>query len=295
MASQLHTYTAHVTWNGGREGNGSIRNDNSGQGFDLRVPPEFGGPGGALNPEELLTDAIAGCYSIIYGIVAGNRRLPFRGVQVEAVGTVDQSGVNFVYKSIALSPRITLGAEATDQDIATAVEMAHTADAYCIVTNAIRDKVQVSINPSVQREGTAPQETKPVTGDQSLSSSSSGSGASASSPGPVATGPGTGGTPQPDTAPKEETSYTGSEETEEAYPEAGEAEKPGSATGPEEGSGSGTASGSAISGTSLNTASPSGSGREVDVNPLNSEADDVTASSEETGDPEKMRVGAIPG
>lgn len=246
MASQLHTYTVHTRWSGGREGSGSIQNDNSGQGYEIRVPPEFGGPGGALNPEELLTDAISGCYSITFGIVAANRRIPVKSIEVETVGTVDQSGANFVYKSIALSPKITLAADATDQDIATAVDMAHKADAYCIVTNAVRGKVEVSIKPSVQREGQETQETKPVSGDQTMDSPYLAQGATsvtasqASASGGQGSGAGVpagdgGSAPsersaQPDTAPPDDTSYQGSQADEDAYPVAGDAEKPASAT-----------------------------------------------------------------
>jgi organic hydroperoxide reductase OsmC/OhrA len=46
MAILEHRYTADVTWNGGREGNGSITPGPSGQGFPINVPPEFGGEGG---------------------------------------------------------------------------------------------------------------------------------------------------------------------------------------------------------------------------------------------------------
>lgn len=304
MASQLHTYTVHTRWSGGREGSGSISNANSGQGYELRVPPEFGGPGGALNPEELLTDAISGCYSITFGIVAANRRIPVKSIEVEAIGTVDQSGVNFVYSSIALSPKITLAADATDQDIATAVDMAHKADAYCIVTNAIRDKVQVSISPSVQREGQETQETKPVSGDETLDSPAVATGATSvtGTSGTVASTSASDSAPeptaqaQPDTAPKDETSYEGTEQTEEAYPEAGDAPKPDSATGAGSNGGAGTSTeagstGSAKGGSEAATEKTDESG----VNPENSQADDKTASSEETGDPETMQVGAIPG
>ncbi|RYG42481.1 hypothetical protein EON79_18815 [bacterium] len=312
MASQLHTYTARVSWSGGREGSGSIQNDNSGQGYDIRVPTEFGGPGGALNPEELLTDAIAGCYSITYGIVVANRRLPVKGVEVQAVGTVDQSGANFVYKSIALSPKITLGAEATDQDIATAIDMAHKADAYCIVTNAIRDKVEVSIAPTVQREGEAAQETKPVSGDQTLDSpyvatgatTVTGSTASTSSENSgnasaSASQPST-GAPAADnsTAPPDAVSYEGDPQAEEVYGSAGDAAKPNSAT-----SESGAAP--AANGTEAGSTSSESTGSAVPLsddsdgvtgsNPENEDADDVTASSQQTGNPDSMQVGAVPG
>ena len=263
MASQLHTYTVTTRWSGGREGRGSIHNGNSEKGYDITVPPEFGGPGGALNPEELLTDAISGCYAITFGIVAANRRLPIREVVMESIGTVEQAGANFKYTSIALSPRIIVAADATDQDIATAVDMAHKADAYCIVTNAVRDRVNVSISPSVEREGQAPQGDKPVSGDQTMSETYVAHAVGeVSSPAPTSNNPADGYPPKGDTAPPAETSYTGSEKEEEVYGEAGDAPKP-------------------------NTATP-------DV-PANGNADAVSASETATGDPDAMKIGAVPG
>ncbi len=259
MASQLHTYTVTTRWSGGREGHGDIQNGNSGEGYPIAVPPEFGGPGGALNPEELLTNAISGCYAITFGIVAANRRLPIKEVVMESVGTVEQAGANFKYTSIALSPRIVLAADATDADIASAVDMAHKADAYCIVTNTVRDKVQVNISPSVEREGQSVQETKPVSGDQTLETTYTATAATAASP----ADPKDGGYPaKGDTAPSDDVSYEGSQADEDAYAEAGDAERP-------------------------TTAIPDA--------PANADVADVSATGSQTGDPETMRVGAVPG
>lgn len=151
MASQTHVYPVAVNWNGGRDGNGDITPAHSGKTIPINVPPEFNGPGGETNPEELLTSAVAGCYTITAGIVLTNRRLPLVSVRTEAEGQVDQQGANFTYKAIRLRPTITLEAGATDEQVAQAQEMAHKADAYCIVSNAVRGKVEITIEPTVVR------------------------------------------------------------------------------------------------------------------------------------------------
>lgn len=146
-----HEYPVTVQWQGGREGAGSVTADRSGTANTLSVPPEFQGPGAGTNPEELLASAIAGCYSITYGIVAGNRKLPFLGVETKAVGNVEQVGATFNYKSVVLRPTIRLAADATDEQVAVAEDMAHKADAYCIITNAVRGKVEITVEPTVVR------------------------------------------------------------------------------------------------------------------------------------------------
>jgi peroxiredoxin-like protein len=149
MPNQLHEYPVVVNWTGGRDGSGDVTPAASGVKIDLAVPPEFMGPGGATNPEELLTSAITGCYGITLGIVLSNRKLPLQGIRVESVGVVDQAGANFTYKSITLRPTITLAADATEDQIKVATELAHKADGYCIVTNAVRGKVEVTVEPTV--------------------------------------------------------------------------------------------------------------------------------------------------
>lgn len=152
MATNLHPYPIVVTWQGGRDGNGTLEAVNSGTKGTLAVPTEFMGPGGATNPEELLTSAVTGCYSITLGIITANRKLPVVNIRTEAVGTVEQNGASFVYTKVLIKPTITLSSDATDVQVEQATDLAHKADAYCIVTNAIRGKVEVSIEPSVVKE-----------------------------------------------------------------------------------------------------------------------------------------------
>jgi peroxiredoxin-like protein len=151
MATKLHEYPVVANWTGGRDGSGDLTPGHSGKTIPIAVPPEFDGPGGETNPEELLTSAVAGCYAITLGIITKNRRLPVASVKVEVVGVVDQQGANFTYKAITLRPTVTVEADATDEQVAQTEEMAHKADAYCIITNAVRGKVEISIEPTVVR------------------------------------------------------------------------------------------------------------------------------------------------
>ena len=152
MATKLHEYPVVANWTGGRDGSGDLTPAHSGKTIPINVPPEFDGPGGETNPEELLTSAVAGCYAITFGIVAKNRKLPVASVKVDALGQVDQQGMNLTYKSITIRPTITLEASATDEQITQTEDMAHKADAYCIITNAVRDKVAIAVEPTVVRQ-----------------------------------------------------------------------------------------------------------------------------------------------
>lgn len=147
----IHEYPVQVEWNGGRDGNGKWIAEHSSATMPIAVPPEFQGPGGATNPEELLTSAIVSCYSITFGIIAQNRKLPVQSLRVEATGQVEQNGPTFKYIGITIKPSITLAAEATDDHIKMADDMAHKADSYCIVTNAVRGNIEIKVEPQVNR------------------------------------------------------------------------------------------------------------------------------------------------
>lgn len=145
--AQIHEYPVSIEWQGGRDGSGKV----SGRGFSsgLSVPAEFGGPGVGTNPEEMLAAAVAACFSITFGIIAANRKLPLVDLKTDAIGHVEQNGASFVYTHILVKPTITLAGDATAEHETMAVDMAHKADLYCIITNAVRDKVKIEIEPTV--------------------------------------------------------------------------------------------------------------------------------------------------
>ena len=149
--ANIHEYPIQVEWEGGRDGKGKWTAEHSGASLPIAVPPEFQGPGGATNPEELLTSAIASCYTITFGIIAANRKLPVSSLSVEAVGQVEQNGPSFKYIGITIKPVITLASDAGDDQVKMAEDMAHKADAYCIVTNAVRGNIHIEVQPTINR------------------------------------------------------------------------------------------------------------------------------------------------
>lgn len=151
MSSQLHDYPVSVQWTGGRDGKGTVDSKHSNTQLKVAVPPEFQGPGGGACPEELLTSAVACCYTMTFGIIAANRKIPVQSVSVEANGQVEQSGQQFTYKSVTIRPTIVLSSDATDEQMKLAEDMSHKADLYCIITNAVRGKVEITVEPTISK------------------------------------------------------------------------------------------------------------------------------------------------
>ena len=147
--ANIHEYPVTVQWTGGRDGSGTVTADRSAASNTLSVPPEFQGPGNGTNPEELLTSSIAGCYSMTFGIIAANQKLPVTGLEVKAIGEVEQSGAQFTYKKVTVKPRITVAADISDDLLKKVEDMSHKADSYCIITNAVRGKVEIVVEPEI--------------------------------------------------------------------------------------------------------------------------------------------------
>jgi peroxiredoxin-like protein len=150
MAS-THEYPVTVTWKGGRAGEGNVTGDHSNVSSPLGVPKEFQGSGNGTNPEEMLTSAIASCYSMTLGIIVENQKLPVTNLEVHAVGEVEQAGAQFTYKKVTIMPKITVSADITDEQLAKVNDMSHRADSYCIITNAVRGKVEIVVDQEIIR------------------------------------------------------------------------------------------------------------------------------------------------
>ncbi len=147
--AKMHEYPVSASWTGGRKGKGTSNDQTNGVSVPIAVGPEFGGDGGGTNPEELLAMAVASCYLITFGIIAENRKLPVVSMDVSAVGEVEENGPQFTYRKITLRSKVVLASGADEAQVKMAEEMAHKADNYCIITNAVRDKVQIEVHPEV--------------------------------------------------------------------------------------------------------------------------------------------------
>jgi peroxiredoxin-like protein len=147
--SHVHEYPVSVEWNGGRLGSGKVTGDASQVTNSIAVPVEFQGAGGGTNPEELLACAVAACYSITLGIIVENQKLPVTGLSVKAVGEVEQNGPSFNYKKITIRPKITVSLDASDDQLKRIQDMSHKADGYCIITNAVRGKVEIVVEEEI--------------------------------------------------------------------------------------------------------------------------------------------------
>ncbi|WP_433290876.1 organic hydroperoxide resistance protein [Actinoplanes sp. CA-030573] len=132
-------YTASATATGdGR--NGHVRSADGVLDFDLAVPKEMGGPGGALtNPEELFAAGYAACFHSALKAAARLSKITLTDTAVTidiGVGPNDQGGYQL---------QATIEAEIPSVDQATARRLLEQAHQLCPYSNATRGNIEVTL------------------------------------------------------------------------------------------------------------------------------------------------------
>jgi len=133
-------YTASATATGdGR--NGHVRSADGVLDFDLAVPKEMGGPGGALpNPEELFAAGYAACFHSALKAAARLAKVTLADTAVTidvGVGRNEQGGFGL---------KAAIEAEINGVDEATARQLLDTAHQLCPYSNATRGNIEVVLS-----------------------------------------------------------------------------------------------------------------------------------------------------
>jgi Ohr subfamily peroxiredoxin len=133
-------YTASATATGdGR--NGHVRSADGILDFDLAVPKEMGGPGGALtNPEELFAAGYAACFHSALKAAARLAKVTLADTAITidiGVGRNEQGGFGL---------KAAIEAEINGVDEATARQLLETAHQLCPYSNATRGNIEVELS-----------------------------------------------------------------------------------------------------------------------------------------------------
>jgi Ohr subfamily peroxiredoxin len=133
-------YTAEATASGdGR--NGHTRSSDGKVDFDLAVPTEMGGPGGAgTNPEELFAAGYAACFHGALRLVARRENANVDGSEVTArvgIGATGTGGFGLAVELDVPLPNV---------DTATAESLTAKAHEVCPYSNATRNNIDVTLS-----------------------------------------------------------------------------------------------------------------------------------------------------
>ncbi|MEE1783621.1 Ohr family peroxiredoxin [Streptomyces sp. SP17BM10] len=134
------SYTGVVTVTGEGRNGGQVVADDGNLTTALAIPKEFGGSGGATNPEQLFAAGWGACFLGAVRRAAGERkvRLTSTAVRVETTLTHGDDG------EFGLGAVLNLELGGVDQ--ATAVELAAAAHRLCPYSKATRGNIPVTVN-----------------------------------------------------------------------------------------------------------------------------------------------------
>ena len=132
-------YTASATATGdGR--NGHVRSIDGVLDFDLAIPKEMGGPGGALtNPEQLFAAGYAACFHSALKRIAANQKIALTDTAITVdvgIGPNETGGFGLT---------VAIEAEIPSVDAATAERLLEAAHQLCPYSNATRGNIDVTL------------------------------------------------------------------------------------------------------------------------------------------------------
>jgi lipoyl-dependent peroxiredoxin len=131
-------YTASATASGGREGR--VSSSDNVLDLQVRLPKEFGGPGGPYtNPEQLFAAGYAACFGGALNVVIGNAKVKTGTTQVQAhvsIGKTPEGGFGLA---------VCLEVSIPGVEHALAQELAERAHQICPYSNATRGNILVEV------------------------------------------------------------------------------------------------------------------------------------------------------
>jgi peroxiredoxin-like protein len=136
-----HTYTVRIS--GGPAGHAAL----SSAGVpDLRTeaPLDFGGPGDAWSPEQMLLGAVEACFLLTFRAIARASGIEFTSIAIEGEGVVDRADGRMRFTEIVLRPRLALPAGLEPGRVRRALERA---EHGCLVSASL--SVPVRLEPDI--------------------------------------------------------------------------------------------------------------------------------------------------
>lgn len=131
-------YTASATASGGREGH--VKSSDNVLDLQVRVPKEFGGPGGLYtNPEQLFAAGYAACFGSALNVVIENAKVKTDNTKVHSqvsIGKTPEGGFGLAVR---------LEVEIPGVEDALALELAEKAHQICPYSNATRGNILVEV------------------------------------------------------------------------------------------------------------------------------------------------------
>lgn len=148
-----HHFHFSAAWPGGRNGVGTIQCGHLAG--EVSITTGMGGPGVGTNPDEMLLGAAATCYLMTLAAMLERARLPVAAMSFGSELTVTVDHGAYRCRQIVHRPRVMLAADAGDAAFAELQRLVALADRWCMVSNALRGNVVITVEPCLERAGRA--------------------------------------------------------------------------------------------------------------------------------------------
>ena len=137
MKLEKVAYQAHASATGGRDGH--ARSSDGLLDVKLGVPKEMGGPGGAVNPEQLFAAGYAACFLGAMKFVAGKQKLV-----VPADAAIESTiGIGPIPAGFGINAELKISLPGVDR--AVAQKLIDDAHQVCPYSNATRGNIEVNL------------------------------------------------------------------------------------------------------------------------------------------------------
>jgi organic hydroperoxide reductase OsmC/OhrA len=103
-------------------------------------PKQFGGPGDAWSPEDLLCAAVADCFCLSFRAIAAASKFAYTDLHCEAIGTLDRVERAMLFTEFKVVARLTLPAGA---DTERGQKLLEKAEQTCLITNSLKSSVHL--------------------------------------------------------------------------------------------------------------------------------------------------------
>ncbi|HCX2812540.1 TPA: OsmC family protein [Staphylococcus aureus] len=143
-----HDFKVQTSWQGGRNNVGNVQGDILSE--NISIPASLGGVGLGTNPDELLVSAASSCY--IISLAATLERAKFTDISIEqqSIGTACLNNGKFSMSKIVHYPQIQIPSDQIAQLEKRLPKLITIADNNCMISNAVRNNVDIKIYPIIQ-------------------------------------------------------------------------------------------------------------------------------------------------
>jgi uncharacterized OsmC-like protein len=106
------------------------------------TPPEFDGPGGRWSPETLMVAAVADCFVLTFRGIARASKMPWTGMSVHCVGTLERPERVTRFTRFDLQVRLSLPPEVSEDQ---ARRILTRAEETCLITRSLKAETRLML------------------------------------------------------------------------------------------------------------------------------------------------------